>query len=144
MAGGEGVDALESITSRPLVEHGKRSRILVVEDHEPTRQALVHLLKRRGYEIVSAASATAALREAAQSHFDLVLSDIGLPDSDGFALMRELRDRHGLRGVALTGYGMEEDLVRSNAAGFFAHLTKPINAKILDRTLQTAFSNPAV
>ncbi|MEO7600327.1 MAG: ATP-binding protein, partial [Opitutus sp.] len=141
-AGREGTQSTGRSQPRDALARGKRGRILVVEDHEPTRVALTHLLQRRGFEIASAASATAALREAAQHPFDLVLSDIGLPDSDGFTLMRELRDRHGLKGVALTGYGMEEDLVRSNAAGFFAHLTKPINAKVLDRTLESVFSNP--
>ncbi|MEO6005665.1 MAG: ATP-binding protein [Opitutus sp.] len=114
-------------------------RILLVEDHEPTRTALERLLERRGCNVISARTSTAALHEAARHRFDLVLSDIGLPDGDGFALMEQLRERHGLKGIALSGYGMEEDLIRSNAAGFFAHLTKPINAKVLNRTLDSAF-----
>src|SRR5690606_2716238 len=63
-------------------------RILLVEDHEPTRAPLTRLLVRRGYDVVAVGSATAALEAAAAGNFDLVLSDIGLPDGDGFTLMR--------------------------------------------------------
>jgi CheY-like chemotaxis protein len=114
--------------------------ILLVEDHEPTRKSLAFLLQRRGYEVVSAATASAALQQAARRPFSLVLSDIGLPDEDGFELMKKLRDQYGLKGIALTGYGMEEDIHRSRSAGFFAHLTKPINVTLLDQTLVRAFS----
>jgi CheY-like chemotaxis protein len=68
----------------------------------------------------------------------LVLSDIGLPDGDGYALMRALRERYGMKGIALTGYGMTEDISRSSAAGFVAHLTKPIQVSVLDRALAAA------
>jgi signal transduction histidine kinase/CheY-like chemotaxis protein len=115
-------------------------RILLVEDHEPTRLTLARLLVRRGFEVVTAGSAEDALKEAANGKFSLVLSDIGLPDLDGFSLMRKLRDNYRLKGIALTGYGMEEDLVRSTDAGFFAHLTKPISVKVLDRTLEQFLS----
>jgi signal transduction histidine kinase/CheY-like chemotaxis protein len=116
-------------------------RILLVEDHEPTRAPLVRLLARRGYEVISAGTAAAALDEAAKNHFDLVLSDIGLPDRDGFDLMRELRDLYGMRGIALTGYGMEDDVDRSGKSGFIAHLTKPISVAILDRALTAALTH---
>jgi signal transduction histidine kinase/CheY-like chemotaxis protein len=115
-------------------------RILLVEDHEPTRAPLTRLLVRRGYEVVAVGTATAAMQEAASSVFDVVLSDIGLPDGDGLTLMRNLRDAHGIVGVALTGYGMDEDVARSSDAGFVEHLTKPINVAVLDRTLLKALS----
>jgi CheY-like chemotaxis protein len=85
-------------------------------------------------------TATAAMNAAACTVFDVVLSDIGLPDGDGLTLMRNLRDAHGIVGVALTGYGMDEDVARSNEAGFVEHLTKPINVAVLDRTLLKALS----
>jgi PAS domain S-box-containing protein len=113
-------------------------RILLVEDHEPTRAPLTRLLVRRGYEVVAVGTATAAMNAAACTVFDVVLSDIGLPDGDGLTLMRNLRDAHGIVGVALTGYGMDEDVARSNEAGFVEHLTKPINVAVLDRTLLKA------
>lgn len=115
-------------------------RILLVEDHEPTRAPLTRLLVRRGYDVVAVGSATAALEAAAAGKFDLVLSDIGLPDSDGFSLMRSLRERHGCVGIALTGYGMEQDVAQSGDAGFIAHLTKPISVTVLDRTLAEALT----
>lgn len=116
------------------------NKILLVEDHEATRVALARILKRRGFEVVTAATASDALREAAIHKVDLVLCDIGLPDSDGFSLMRRLRDEYGLRGIALTGYGMEEDIVKSGKAGFFTHLTKPIRTTVLDAALERVFS----
>jgi signal transduction histidine kinase len=114
--------------------------ILLVEDHEPTREPLTRLLTRRGYAVVAVASVRAAIEAAAAQPFDLVLSDIGLPDGDGFALMKVLRDRYQLKGIALTGYGMDEDIARSNEAGFIAHLTKPVRIAALDRTLAAAFT----
>ncbi|HEY4247708.1 MAG TPA: ATP-binding protein [Lacunisphaera sp.] len=133
----------ERTDSAPPMEFAStasRLGILLVEDHEPTRKSLAFLLQRRGYDVVSAATASAALQQAARRSFNLVLSDIGLPDEDGFELMKKLRDQYGLKGIALTGYGMEEDIHRSTGAGFFAHLTKPINANVLDRALAQAFS----
>ena len=67
--------------------------------------------------------------------FDLLISDIGLPDGDGYLLMRELRERHSLRGIALTGFGLEDDVKLSEEAGFSAHIMKPCTAKCLDETL---------
>ncbi len=110
-------------------------RVLLVEDHESTRQALERLLRRRSYLVTCAASVAEAKACAAAGPFDLVISDVGLPDGDGMELMVHLRDRHGLPGVALTGYGMEEDIARSRAAGFGAHLTKPIRVEALEAVL---------
>ncbi|HVW21699.1 MAG TPA: ATP-binding protein [Opitutaceae bacterium] len=122
----------------PAAAGSPAARLLVVEDHESTREPLIRLLRRRGYRVVAASSSAQALAEAAQGSFDLVLSDIGLPDGDGYALMRALRERYGMKGIALTGYGMGEDISRSNAAGFVAHLTKPIQVSVLERTLASA------
>ncbi|MEO7167121.1 MAG: PAS domain S-box protein [Chthoniobacterales bacterium] len=110
-------------------------RILVVEDHETTAAAMVRLLSRRGHAVRIAHSVKAALEIAAQNSFDVVLSDLGLPDGNGFELMEELRDLHGLRGIALSGYGMELDQDRSLRSGFIAHLTKPVDLQRLLRAL---------
>ena len=83
-------------------------RVLFVEDHESTRTALVYLLNRRHYKVAAAGSLAEARQMCRQGEFDLVLSDIGLPDGDGYALMSELRDGHGLKGIALTGHGMDQ------------------------------------
>jgi CheY-like chemotaxis protein len=79
-----------------------------------------------------------ALAAATSAPFDLVISDLGLPDGTGFELMRELRDRHGLSGIALSGYGMEEDVRRSREAGFRGHLTKPVDLERLRRMIREA------
>ncbi|HEY5297544.1 MAG TPA: PAS domain S-box protein [Verrucomicrobiae bacterium] len=110
-------------------------RILLVEDHEPTRNALTNLLMRRHYKIRPAASIAEARAIAAREKFDFVISDIGLPDGSGNDLMAELRDLYGLKGIALTGYGMEQDIDRSLAAGFVSHLTKPIHMQALENVL---------
>jgi len=110
-------------------------RILLVEDHEPTRTALTHLLARRHYEVATAASLLEARALAGKQNFDVLISDIGLPDGSGYDLMAEFRDRHGLKGIALTGYGMEQDVARSQKSGFVAHLTKPVRMESLDGAL---------
>jgi len=110
-------------------------RLLLVEDHESTLQALLRLLRRDGHQVAAAATAQAARAAAAHGSFDLVISDLGLPDGSGIELMGELRKIYGLRGIALSGYGMEGDLVRSRAVGFVAHLVKPVNIGELRKAL---------
>jgi CheY-like chemotaxis protein len=116
-------------------EDGRRLRLLLVEDHVATRQSLMRLLQRRGYEVESAGSVAQARDLAARSSFDLVVSDIGLPDGTGYELMAGLRDQAGLRGIALSGYGMETDVALSREAGFVTHLTKPVSVQALDEAL---------
>ena len=116
----------------------KARRILLVEDHEQTRSILVQLLERRGHHVVGVITATAAREIAAARDLDLVISDLGLPDGDGHALMAELRDAYGLPGIALSGYGMEEDLERSRRSGFFTHLTKPVDIHALESAIAIA------
>ena len=79
-----------------------------------------------------------ALALAAVSECDLVVSDLGLPDGSGLELMRTLRDRHGWRGIALSGYGTDEDLHAARAVGFIAHLVKPVDMDELRRTVRVA------
>lgn len=112
-------------------------RVLLVEDHDPTRKTLEALLRRRNLDVLSAASVAEARQLAGRNDFKILITDIGLPDGTGFDLMEEMRQRHQMRGIALTGYGMEEDLERSRRAGFAAHLTKPIHVQSLDHALST-------
>jgi len=109
--------------------------VLLVEDHQPTCVALRELLARRGYRVTTAATVAEARGAADGGRFDFVISDVGLPDGNGCELMAEFRDRLGLKGVALTGYGMDEDMLRSRAAGFVTHLTKPVSVQALERAL---------
>jgi CheY-like chemotaxis protein len=111
-------------------------RLLLVEDDQQTLQVLARLLSRAGHIITSATSTSAAREEAARQTFDAVISDVGLPDGTGVELMEYLQSAHGLRGIALSGYGMEEDVQRSTRAGFAAHLVKPIDVNELRRALR--------
>ena len=110
-------------------------RLLVVEDNESTMTVLSRLLQRRGHEVHSAKTVNEALSLASTNTFDLVISDIGLPDGNGIDLMQQLTREHGLRGIALSGYGMPEDLAKTEEAGFLAHLVKPINFDQLHNVL---------
>lgn len=115
----------------------KRIRILLVEDHEPTRTTLAGLLARRSYDVVAAATVAEARSISHARQFDLLITDIGLPDGNGYDLMNELRKDTPLRGIALTGYGMERDVARSENAGFDAHLTKPVRIQALEAALNS-------
>jgi len=98
----------------------------MVDDHEDTNRAMSRLLGGLGYDVRTADSVAAALSAAEQGSFDLLISDIGLPDGSGLELMKQLRARNGgrVKGIALSGFGMEEDVQRSREAGFREHLTK--------------------
>jgi signal transduction histidine kinase/CheY-like chemotaxis protein len=133
-------DTLQS--PMPDLPAQRAKRILLVEDHAPSRLSLARLLEKRGYTVQTAGSIAQARAVLAQGDFDLLLSDIGLPDGNPYDLMRELADRRGIPGVALSGYGMENDLQQSVAAGFNAHLIKPITAQALDDVLDRLFSQP--
>ncbi len=110
-------------------------RLLLVEDHRDTAIVMSRLLKNLGHEVVTVGSISAALQVVEQQTFDLLLSDLGLPDGSGLDLMEQMRDRYGLAGVAISGYGMEADLARTKAAGFMAHLTKPVNFQMVQSLL---------
>ncbi len=118
--------------------------ILLVEDHEDTAGAMTELLRLMGHEVTVAASLAAARAAAGAAQngagrpLDLVVSDLGLPDGSGQDLMRELAQAYGLRGIALSGYGMEEDVRRSHEAGFLCHLTKPVDLQTLKAAIQQA------
>jgi PAS domain S-box-containing protein len=113
-------------------------RLLLVDDHPDTARTLARLLTRSGYEVRTANSVAGALKLAAAEPFDLVVSDIGLPDGTGYELMQEARARHGLSGIALSGYGMEEDMRRSKDVGFVEHVVKPVNMTHLEQVIRRA------
>ena len=121
--------------------------ILLVEDHPDTAEAMADLLRATGRRVTVAgsvaegkAAAEASAASGNGSRIDLVLSDIGLPDGSGHELMAELSRRFGLRGIALTGYGMEEDVERSREVGFARHLTKPVSLEQLDSAIRQVAS----
>jgi len=110
-------------------------RILLVEDHEDTRHMLSRLLTKFGCETAVAGTVSDAVKLIRIQPFDAVLSDIGLPDGAGYEVIAEAKRVQDLKGVALTGYGMSEDVRRSKEAGFDWHLTKPVDATELRSVL---------
>ena len=126
----EPTDAPSATPRRRLV------RLLLVEDHEDTNRALTRMLRRRGYEVHPATDVRSALDLAMSKQFDVLVSDIGLPDGSGHDLLRALRAKGKVFGIALSGYGMEEDIRRSGEAGFAHHLVKPVDLNKLDSIIQ--------
>ena len=117
---------------RPTVTHkgakaSNTRRVLLVEDHADTAKALARLLSRIGLDVTVAGTVSDARAEAARTHFDLLISDIGLPDGTGHDVVRSIHRRYNVPAIALSGYGMDDDIQRSHDAGFSDHLVKPIN-----------------
>lgn len=127
-ASADGTPAREA-TGEPARE---AMSILLVEDHSDTGRVIAQLLKGAGHEVVHTTSAADALATFGRRRFNLVISDIGLPDESGLVLMRRLRElQPGLAGVCMTGYGMESDQRACREAGFSEHLPKPVDVQRL-------------
>jgi CheY-like chemotaxis protein len=125
------VETKGEVSERPSTS---RRRALVVDDVADVTEMLSVLLSHAGYSVVIASSAPQALSVAHESHFDVVISDIGMPGMNGYQLARELRQVPGYETVplvAVTGYSMFDDRERSKSAGFNAHMTKPIDPNAL-------------
>jgi PAS domain S-box-containing protein len=144
------VDTKRPLT--PVLDLGKLQgmEVLVVDDSEDTTEMVRHLLEIGGASVCSATSGPEALRLAREREFDVVLSDISMPEMDGFEFLSKLHKLPGkedLPAVALTGFGRPEDVQRASDKGFYAHLTKPFDLQTLARLLQKiprkrAVSNP--
>jgi len=115
-------------------------RVLLVDDHHDTCLGMKRMLERRGYQITIAHSAEQAVEKVRTQDFDLLISDIGLPDRSGYDLMREVRLNKPLPGIALSGFGSEQDVNQAREAGFAKHLTKPINFERLEKTIRSLLS----
>jgi signal transduction histidine kinase/ActR/RegA family two-component response regulator len=131
---------VQSSTVPPSGERFQRPlRILLVEDHADTAAVLARLLQRMGHDVLAAGDVATALalakKEMSGAPIDVVVSDLGLPDGSGLDLMRQLSAAYGLRGIALSGFGMDSDFEESTAAGFWRHLVKPIDIGTLRATL---------
>ena len=110
-------------------------RILLVEDHEDTRSVLLRLMTRWGHRVAAAASVAEAREMIVGGTFDMLLSDVGLPDGTGYDVIAAWREKSDARAVAMSGYGMEADLARTQSAGFSDHLVKPVWAEKLRELL---------
>jgi PAS domain S-box-containing protein len=115
--------------------HPRALRVLIVEDHAETATVLARLLTLDGHDVRTANSVAVALELAGAESFDLIVSDIGLPDGTGHDLMRAISRQKPIPGIALTGYGREDDVSRSREAGFVAHVVKPINVDELQAVI---------
>ena len=111
-------------------------RILLVEDHEDTNRSLTNLLRRRGYQVQSALNFQSALDLSSKVQFDVLISDLALPDGSGIDLVQKLQSTRPVIGIALTGFGMEDDIRKGREAGFHHHLVKPIDLNRLDLLIQ--------
>jgi signal transduction histidine kinase/CheY-like chemotaxis protein len=110
-------------------------RILLVDDHLDTCAALERLLKLRGHSVAAAHNMRGALEIAARESFDLLISDVGLPDGNGMDLVRYLRAQKPIRGIAISGFGMDADISKSLEAGFSEHLVKPVKLEKLEAAI---------
>ncbi|HWB55035.1 MAG TPA: response regulator [Tepidisphaeraceae bacterium] len=102
-------------------------RILIVDDHADSASLLARLLKMDGHVVQTALTLAAAKTACEKDKFDLLISDIGLPDGSGCELMQYVRDRYGMRGIALTGHSEPEDIAATQQAGFETHIVKPVS-----------------
>lgn len=122
-------------------------KVLLVEDHLDSANILVRLLRRLGYDVMHAKNVASALRIARQFPFDLLISDLGLPDGSGHDVVRQLATSGPIVSIALSGYGTEADIACSREAGFLEHLTKPVTLEQLqsaiDRVTTPAATLPA-
>ena len=126
----EDTAALSSLT-RPL-------RIFVVENHPDTLDTLQMYLEMMGHTVLTATTMAEALADLPKAECDVLLSDIGLPDGDGWTLLRQANLSRPIYAVAMSGFGMGSDQLKSREAGFRHHLLKPINPERLEAILADA------
>jgi CheY-like chemotaxis protein len=148
--------AVEGITAPGQAEElragtHRSAHVLLVEDHRDTARVLSRLLRRAGFHVTTVSTVAEAIIAADRAEVEttpngqplpiqLVLSDLGLPDGTGVELMRQLRRRHRMPGIALSGFGMEEDIRRTLDAGFDRHFTKPVDLERLIATIRELLS----
>jgi two-component system CheB/CheR fusion protein len=116
-------------------------RILLVDDHQDTCSALERLLVRRGHLVAATHNVRSAMEAAGRNQFDLLISDIALPDGTGMELMACLRAISGLRGIAISGFGMNGDIEKSLQAGFSEHLVKPVKLEKLEAAIDRVMAD---
>jgi two-component system CheB/CheR fusion protein len=109
--------------------------ILLVEDHPDTSRVMKRLLTKAGHRVSTAATVAEALASLEDRRVQLLISDLGLPDGNGVELMKEVARRFGIKGIALSGFGTDADVQQCIAAGFEAHLTKPVHLSTLRQTI---------
>ena len=137
-----GPAAAKSPGGAPAATGGSRPlRLLVVEDHADTARVLTRHLSRAGFAVITAGDVASATATAEREPFDLLISDLGLPDGSGCEIMRHIRAHRPVPGIAMSGFGMEEDIQRSREAGFAEHLVKPIEVPQLLAAIRRVAGN---
>jgi signal transduction histidine kinase/ActR/RegA family two-component response regulator len=139
--------AMEVETERPVESSPSISevRVLVVDDSRETVSALRDLLESEGAIVTTALSGAEGLRIAREEEFDLVISDISMPEMDGYQFLKELRSgskKPAVAAVALTGFGRQEDIRETRRAGFDEHLTKPVRFDQLIEVIRRTIDSP--
>ena len=135
------IDRLDDAGVPDPVARIEARRVLIVDDNEDAANSLAMMLSIDGHNVLAVYSARRALEEVAPFAPDVVLLDIGLPEMDGYEVARRIRQqagRQGMRLVAVTGYGQEDDRLRARAAGFDDHLVKPVEMRMLTQVLAGA------
>ena len=125
-------------TAAPSPGSIAKLRIFIVENHDDTRFLLGLLLEQLGHSVQAVATMTEALDEAGSGDWDVLISDIGLPDGNGWELLAALGDRAPPYAVAMSGFGMLSDRQKSLAAGYRHHLLKPVEPNQLEGLLDEA------
>jgi CheY-like chemotaxis protein len=111
-------------------------RILIIENHEVTAKFISLFLERSGHQVTTTPDGQTALGREDLAKFDVILSDIGLPDVNGWDLMKQLRPRTSAYAIAMSGFGGETDVQRSFACGYQHHLVKPFVPAALEEVLR--------
>ena len=113
-------------------------RVFVVENHVDTREFLRFMLEELGHTVLVADTMAKALRDVPAANCDVLISDIGLPDGDGWELLARLDLPRPIYAIAMSGFGMSSDRVRSKAVGYRHHLVKPMELEQLESILSSA------
>ena len=133
------ISQIENLTNEQTM---KKVTILLVEDNKSTLLVMQRMLKRLGHNILTAMSIKEAFEQAENNDFDIVISDIGLPDGSGHDLMEKLLImKPKLVGIAASGFGTQEDINKSLSSGFCDHITKPIELSVLKSVINNVITN---
>ena len=132
----QGEDDVAALPLHAEPQPTRIARILLVEDHADTARLLTRILERNGHQVKHAGRVDAVLELLGGESFDLLLSDVGLPDPPSYELMQVVKTTYGIPGIAMTGYAMEEDIRTCHAAGFSEHLVKPVDLQLLKQAIQ--------
>ena len=121
---------------KPATEPPPGVRILFVDDDADTAFAMSRLLAGCGHQVLTAGSVDEAVRTWSGGSFDLLISDIGLPDGTGRDILRAISVEQPVKAIVISGHGLDEDVQESRSAGFAEHLVKPISVKALQATIR--------